>query len=222
MIRTFLGSLIIIALSIGAIGYQTNGFRVFTSESKRRLSIQENPQKVISVQLQTHQDKIVDWNYFEGKYLIVDFIYTQCETLCYGLGFEFAKLQKNAEDLILNSQLQLLTISFDAEHDTPEALSEYIGRFSDDKTSWVAARVTKGNQQERLLKQFGVVAIPDGEGGYVHNAALHLVSPSGELMRIVDYDKAVNLLDALRKGILNTIHESGNIVYYNSVKDEKL
>ena len=39
---------------------------------------------------------------------------------------------------------------------------------------------------QTLLDRFGVVVIPDGMGGYEHNAALLVMNGKGQLVRIFD------------------------------------
>ena len=51
------------------------------------------------------------------------------------------------------------------------------------------------------LRTFGIVVIPDGYGGYEHNAALHLVDERGRLVRILDLgatDEAASFLAGAR------------------------
>lgn len=35
---------------------------------------------------------------------------------------------------------------------------------------------------------FGVTAVPDGMGGFVHNAAIAVIDPGGHLVAILDWD----------------------------------
>ena len=52
---------------------------------------------------------------------------------------------------------------------------------------------------KRLLHVCGVVIIPDGLGGYQHNAAIHIVNPSGRLVRILDYVERARITAELEK-----------------------
>jgi protein SCO1/2 len=38
------------------------------------------------------------------------------------------------------------------------------------------------------MRAFGVTVIPDGLGGFVHNAAIAVVDPEGRLVAIMDWD----------------------------------
>lgn len=63
---------------------------------------------------------------FRGKVVAITFIYTRCPLpdYCIRLSNNFAKLQKRFEDRP-NSDLVLLSITFDPEHDQPEVLKKY-------------------------------------------------------------------------------------------------
>jgi len=196
-------TLISSALVLGVVGFafyqQTLGFEAYTAETKRRVEIERQPLSVPQVKFQNQAGELVSWDSFQGQYVIADFIYTRCETVCLGLGVEFARLQRQAADLISDGQLQLLTISFDGDYDRPAQLAEYLSRFKADSASWSAARVQDSLQLDHLKDAFGVIALPDGEGGYIHNAALHLISPEGRLMKIVDYNQGHELLAGIRQ-----------------------
>jgi protein SCO1/2 len=46
------------------------------------------------------------------------------------------------------------------------------------------------------MQSFGVVVIPDGMGGFIHNSAVYLVDARGRLARILDPDSPPQLLAA--------------------------
>lgn len=48
---------------------------------------------------------------------------------------------------------------------------------------------------KRLLDAFGIVVIPDGLGGFEHNAALHLLGRDGRLVLIGDIDQHLAFAD---------------------------
>ncbi|WP_415886515.1 SCO family protein [Neptuniibacter sp. QD37_6] len=215
MFKSLISSAIVLALAGGVFYYQTLGFEAYTAETKRRVEVERNPIPSPQVIFQNQAGELVSWEAFQGQYVIADFVYTRCETVCLGLGVEFARLQRQAADLISDNQLQLLTISFDPENDGPEQLAEYLNRFKADTASWKAARVEDPAQLKHLKETFGVIAINDGEGGYIHNSALHLISPEGQLMKIVDYNHGSELLTSIRQNLTHSVggtHAAGNEV----------
>jgi protein SCO1/2 len=123
---------------------------------------------------------------WKGRWLVVDFVYTRCATLCTMQGAELAQVQDRLAAPIARGRVQLLSVSFDPAHDTPDALAGYLRRSGDRGAGWVAARPIDASALERLLRAFGVVVIPDGAGGFIHNAGMHLVDPQGRLVAILD------------------------------------
>lgn len=184
------------------IQYQTLGLRTFTSESKRRLMISEQPVKLVHAELQTNNNRLISWDEFKGKYIIADFIYTRCDSVCNRLGHEFAQLQIRLDDLIKKEKLLLLSISFDAEYDVPSKLDDYVKFHGGGEGAWIAARIRDKSSEINVLQQFGVVAIPDEFGEFIHNAAFHIISPDGKLMEIVDYENASDLVAIIRSDVL--------------------
>ena len=197
MFRTFIATAF--TLLIGGVGlwWQTDGLRAFTLESARRLSVEQTPIALAETDLEISEGGIANWRDWQSQYLIVDFVYTRCGTTCNTLGHEFRRIQKEAGDLIDTGKLTLLSVSFDPDRDGPEQLNAYIRRYSPDTHSWKAARANAIDTAQ-MLDEFGVIVIPDGWGGYLHNAAMHLIAPGGKLIKIVDYQNYATLLEIIR------------------------
>jgi len=189
-LRTLLASLLLLAAGAGGIWFATNGFRAFTSETARRIDVREHPRTLPVVPLQTAAGSTIDFAVLRGRWLLVDFIYTRCMTYCSVQGTEFARLQKRFAQAIAEGKVVLLSISFDPTRDGPQQLAAYQQRSGDRGGGWVAARPTNAADLDALMRVFGVTAIPDGLGGYVHNAAIAVVDPRGRLVAITDWDVA--------------------------------
>ena len=52
----------------------------------------------------------------------------------------------------------------------------------------ITARPVDNHDLAKLMRVFGVVVIPDGMDGFVHNAAIAVVDPGGRLVAILDWD----------------------------------
>lgn len=61
------------------------------------------------------------------KPVLLDFFYASCTTICPVLSAGFANLQKKIPGS--TTKLQLISISIDPEHDTPEVLRAYLKRY---------------------------------------------------------------------------------------------
>jgi len=167
----------------------TDGFRVFTAEGARRIDVAEHPRPLPPALLQTASGETIDLASLQGRWLLVDFIYTRCLSYCSVQGNEFARLEKLFAGPIAEGKVLLLSISFDPAHDGPEQLADYQCRSRRHGPGWIAARPTS-TELDALMGAFGVIAIPDGLDGYVHNAAINVVDPGGRLVAILDWDEA--------------------------------
>jgi protein SCO1/2 len=118
--------------------------------------------------------------------LLVDFVYASCPTLCLALGSVYAQLQQRLAPEIAAGTVRLVSISLDPERDGPRELAAWRARFSADPAGWDVGRPARAGDVMQWLAAFGVVSIPDGLGGYVHNAAVHVVGPDRKLVAILD------------------------------------
>ncbi|MFO7580371.1 MAG: SCO family protein, partial [Nitrosomonas halophila] len=179
--RTFLATILIVITGLLILWTSTDGGRAFTVEEARRLEVRENPRPVPRWQLENQDAEIVTLNNWHGHFIVVDFIYTSCPSVCLILSSGLRTLQKDLADKLENSRLHLLSISFDPEKDTPQRLKEHLSHFSADLRSWTASRPTSPSQREAILDFFKVIVIPDEYGGYTHSAGYHVIDPEGRL-----------------------------------------
>lgn len=121
-----------------------------------------------------------------GKVAVVDFIYTRCPTICKGLGSTSSQLAKRFRAQGLDATV--LSLSFDPDNDTAERLQAFKRGAESTPSAWQLARPLGSDARRLLLATFGVVSIPDGFGGFDHNAALHIVDRQCRLVRILDTD----------------------------------
>ncbi len=186
--RTLLVSLVLLVTGVGILAAATDGFRAYTAETARRIDVREHPRLVPALPLQTADGGRSGFGQLRGRWLLVDFIYTRCMTYCSVQGGEFARLQRQLAEPIASGKLALLSVSFDPVHDDPSALAEYQRLHGAQGTGWIAARPVDHADLVALMHLFGVVAVPDGLGGFVHNAAIAVVDPDGKLVAILDWD----------------------------------
>ena len=128
-----------------------------------------------------------------GRVTIASFIYTRCPGVCKTLGSSFQQMQAAVSaptspgaDGVANGNVGLLSISFDPANDGIEQLSNYATLWRVDERYWRLATVPDAAELRRLLKAWQVVVIPDGRGGFEHNAALLVIDETGRLVRIFD------------------------------------
>lgn len=187
-LRTPLTSLLVLAVGVAGLALATGGFRAFTTETARRIDVREHPRVVPDVPLQAADGRRVPFGALRGRWLLVDFIYTRCETYCSVQGVEFARLQERLAAPIAEGRVMLVSISFDPAHDDPAHLADYQRRSGDRGAGWLAARPLDSTGLAALRHVFGVTTVPDGLGGFVHNAAIAVVDPDGRLVAILDWN----------------------------------
>lgn len=186
VLRTLLASLAIAVAGVAVLAAATDRFQVFTTQAAHRLDVRKRPVAVPDAALETSTGAGVTMADYRGAWLAVDFIYTRCMTYCTVLGGDFAQLQGLLAVPLQQGRLHLLSITFDAEHDDPAALARYKQQFRDRGTGWTAARPVNDAARAALLRAFGVKAIPDGLGGFVHDASISVVDPDGRLVDVFD------------------------------------
>lgn len=186
MLRTLLASAAVALAGGIALAAATDGLQAFTTETARRVAVQRHPERVPDAALETDAGARIALADLRGRWLLVDFIYTRCATYCSALGGDFAQLQRRLAAPLAQRRVELVSISFDPTHDSPARLAAYLAHSGGRGSGWIAARPADAAGLERLMRAFGVVAVPDGAGGYVHNVAVHLVDPRGRLVEILD------------------------------------
>jgi protein SCO1/2 len=125
-----------------------------------------------------------------GTPTIVDFIYTRCVSVCTTLGSVFQQMQASIiqeRDRTGAINVRLMSISFDPDRDDAGALAAYASRLRADPRIWRFGRTADAADTRTLLDRFQVTVIPDGLGGYEHNAALLVIDGRGRLIRVFDY-----------------------------------
>ena len=195
MNRSTLTALIAVVTLGGAfLWWSTDELRAFTTEGARRLAVAQQPRDLPETVLEGQDGALFGFDDYRGRRVLVEFIYTRCPTVCGALGQSFERIAHRLPPERLGRDIVLLSVSFDPEHDDPAALRDYAQRFpAADGRGWRMARVNDPVQLARLLRTFGIVVIPDGMGGFEHNAAIHLVGPDGRLARIYEAGAADRL-----------------------------
>ena len=120
-----------------------------------------------------------------GKVVAVNFVYTRCALpqFCLRMSNNFAALQKRfAREL--GRELVLLTITFDPERDTPEALASYASRWQADLSGWHFLTGSPADIR-RVCGFFGQEAFAD-EGLMNHSLHTVVIGRTGTLVANIE------------------------------------
>ena len=129
---------------------------------------------------------------FGGKITVMAFIYTRCGDVCPQATMLLHELHGIAsEDPTLHDELQLITISFDPEHDTPEVMALHADALGHDSesTAW-RFLTTPGQAALRPIldaydQPIGPKADPgDPLGPLAHQLRIFLIDAKGEVRNI--------------------------------------
>ena len=153
------------AMHMPAAGEDVPDF-VFTSQSRKRISIKQ----------------------YRGKVLLVTFIYTRCPfpDFCPRMSGNFAEIYNQMATNPSLAKTHLLSISFDPERDTPKVLRDY--GFSVARTHeaslfsrWEFA-APSATDLPKIADFFALTVKPEG-GLITHNLSTAVISPDGKIAK---------------------------------------
>lgn len=140
---------------------------------------------------------------YRGKPLVISLIYTHCPFVCATTTRSLTALKLSQDALGVDS-FGVLTVGFDTENDTPEAMDDFAKRMGVDLPNWefvsADAETIKG-----LSKDLGFVFTPTDEGGFNHITQTTFVDGEGKVYRQIYGDEFENktLLVPLKDMIYN-------------------
>lgn len=179
----------------------TDGFSAFTSEAARVNRLKEEKPKFPDVVFEDSKGRSYSFSEFQGKYVLLTFIYTGCATVCPAIQMNMADVHHSLPHERIGKDVVFLSVSFDPSKDDPAALETYKDHFHSDGETWRMARIQDSAQLNTLLDSFGVVVIPDGYGNYAHNAAFYLIDKEGYLIDVLDYKNTKGAADRIIQAV---------------------
>ncbi len=196
--KTFAASAAAMVIGLACLLQATAQGNAFTTETLRRTEVADAPTLVPDLAIHDaagNNSTLRQLLAGGGRVWIVDFVYTRCQTVCTSLGSVFQQLQQQIQARGLEGRVGLLSVSFDPAHDTADSLGAYRDRMRMDPAIWHVVSLSSPLDRRALLDAFGIMVIPAPLGEFEHNAALHLVTGPGMLVRIIDYDDATLALE---------------------------
>lgn len=202
-LRNTIALVLSILFGISLLYFGTDGFRAFTAESARVYRLMEETPKFPDVTLEDSKERVYPFTEFQGKFIMLTFIYTACTDVCPELEMNLAQVYEQIPDKYIGKDIMFISISFDPKNDDPETLDRYRAYFNSDGETWRMARINDQDELQNLLNAFGVIVIPDSNGHFTHNSAFYLVDPDGFLIEVLDYQE----IDAAAEKVTNILNE---------------
>ncbi len=154
-----------------------------------QLHIPQPGEEVPDFTLTNQSGETIHFKQFQGKPLLLTFIYTRCPfpDYCPRMSSNFAQvlrqLQKNPKAF---AESQLLSISIDPEHDKPAALrsygERYVGRVDPSFRHWQFA--SGAPEQVRKAANFFGLAYNTKDGQIVHGLSTVLIGKDGKVFKV--------------------------------------
>ena len=130
----------------------------------------------------------IDLKQFQGKPLLLTFIYTRCPfpDYCLRMSHNFQQvLQDLQKDPKAFADAQLLSISIDPEHDKPAELrtygESYVGRIDPKFRHWQFASASPA--ELRKAADFFGLSYNEKDGQIVHSLSTALIGPDGKVVK---------------------------------------
>ncbi len=172
-----------------AVCLATVTFRVPSSTAGQDLGA--NPFSLGSFRLTERSGRTVTDADLTDRVWIAAFIFTRCPASCPRI----TATMKGLQGSLARANVQLVSLSVDPEHDTPEVLTAYARRFEADPDRWWFLTGSKDDIYHLILDRFhvGVAESSDedrkaGAEAVSHSAKLALVKPGNEVVGYYDSD----------------------------------
>lgn len=150
-----------------------------------------------------HNGRTVRLSDYRGKPLVIDMVYTHCPFVCATKSRNLDVL-KLSRDVLGADSFSVLTIGFDTENDTPEAMDSYAKRVDAKIANWEFVS-TDAETIKKLSQDLGFVFSPLPSGGFDHITQTTLIDGQGRVYQQIygdDFDNRT-LLDPLKNMIYN-------------------
>lgn len=140
---------------------------------------------------------------YRGKPLVIDMIYTHCPLVCAIKTRNLEALKLSREALGADS-FAVLTIGFDTENDTPEAMDAFGKRMDMKMPNWEFVSAD-ADTIKKLSKDLGFVFSPSPVGGFDHITQTTFIDGQGRVYQQIYGEEFDNktLLEPLKNMIYN-------------------
>lgn len=166
--------------------------------------------------LTTAQQNAQLYDFMGDKIVLLSFIYSTCSDIngCPLATAVFHKINKRLQqEPQLAAKMRLLTLSFNPEHDTPEAMRNYGKGFANDIVDWQFLTTQSEQQLQPILDQYqqSIQKIYDDQGNFTgtfsHILRVYLIDTHKQLRNI--YSVSFLHADTLINDVKTLLNENG-------------
>jgi protein SCO1/2 len=165
------------------------GSPLLAAETPREPAVSANPSLSIIAHapgftLRDTSGKAVQLSDYQGRIVLLAFIFTTCPGVCPLISRQMAALQAGLKEAgLFGRQANLVSVTVDPETDTAKVLAEYAQKFGADPAGWRFLRETPAKTQP-VLKAYDewTKLLPKGE--LDHPARVYLIDQKGNIREI--------------------------------------
>lgn len=121
---------------------------------------------------------LVNYNSFKNKILVVDFIFTRCQSICPKMTNELIRIQEDYAD---DTLLKMVTFTVDPEYDRPYILKKHITEKNVNTNKWTFLTGSKDSIYALAQRGFFLTAMEDRDRPleFIHSDKVVLVDKKG-------------------------------------------
>ncbi len=127
---------------------------------------------------------------FDGKFVILSFIYSNCSDVCPLATFVLSKTREQLRAAGPTQDVRFLSLSFDPEHDSPQVMAEYGKPFADGASDWRFLTTRNRSQLTPILEAYGQAITPEVDaesattGGIAHLLRVYLIDKARRIRNV--------------------------------------
>ncbi|MFD0715241.1 SCO family protein [Paenibacillus sp. GCM10027626] len=144
-------------------------------------------QAVADFELTDLDNNPVKFSDSNGKVRVIYFYFANCPDICPPTTFLMSQLQEELKkDGSFGKDVEFISITFDPERDTPEAIRKFIEKIPGDidQSGWKFLRGTDYKQTEQLMKDNFNLGLRNNEDGtFLHSDIITFVDREGNIRK---------------------------------------
>ncbi|GGG01084.1 SCO family protein [Paenibacillus aceti] len=158
------------------------GYLLWTTYAKPKLPV---IRPVASFSMENVDGRNITLEDTNGKVRLFYFFFSNCPDVCPVTTFRLSQVQDLLKDKgLFTSDAEIISISFDPERDSREAIKAFGDKFKADYSGWYFLR---GDQQKTIdlaMNSFKILINKDQNNNFVHMDLIGLVDRDGNLREI--------------------------------------
>ncbi|HEY4391657.1 MAG TPA: SCO family protein [Paenibacillus sp.] len=158
------------------------GYLLWTTYAKSKLPI---IRPVESFSMENVDGRNITLEDTNGKVRLFYFFFSNCPDVCPVTTFRLSQVQDLLQDKgMFGKDADIISISFDPERDTREAIKAFGDKFKADYSGWYFLRGDQQKTMDLAMNSFKILINKDQNNNFVHMDLIGLVDRNGNLRAI--------------------------------------